>query len=179
MTVSRIKQFASRFRREDDGSAAVEFVLYFTVFFMILSAAVEIAYINLRHAMLERGVDLATREIRLSTGEIPSYAQVRQMICNEATILDACTDSLRLEMVQVDPRAPTTIPVDADCQNSSEDPRPVRNFVPGQDNDLMLIRACLKYKPMMPTTTFGKQLNIDDQGYAQLVVTSAFVQEPR
>jgi len=172
--------FLRRFSKEEDGSGTVvEFVLYFTVFMMVLAAGVEIAYLNLRHAMLERGVDLAAREIRLNTGTVPSYEQVRARICEEATILDECGGNLRLEMVQVDPRSFTGMPTDVDCSNASAEPRPVRNFTPGQDNDLMLIRACLKYKPMMPTTSFGMQLGVDDDGYSQLVVTAAFVQEPR
>lgn len=176
----QIKQFTRRFQKEEDGNATVEFVVYFTIFFLILAASVEIAYINLRHAMLERGVDLATREIRLSTGHIPSYEEVRNTICEKATILDACESNLRLEMVQVDPRNfVAEAPHNSDCQNAAQDPRPVRNFVHGQDNELMLIRACLKYKPMMPTTAIGKELNLDEYGYAQLIVTSAFVQEPR
>lgn len=173
------KRFAARFRRSEEGSASIEFVLYFTIFFMVLSAGVEIAYINLRHAMLERAVDLATREIRLSTGEIPSYDSVRAQICEEAVVLDACEANLRLEMVQVDPRDTGSMPYDTDCQSASEEPRPVRNFTPGIDNDLMLLKVCLKYKPMMPTSEFSQALNMDENGYAQLIVTSAFVQEPR
>jgi Flp pilus assembly protein TadG len=67
----------ARIRKEEEGSSTVEFVLYFTVFFFLLSAGIEMAYMNLRHAMLERGVDLATRDIRLSSGNIPSYSEVR------------------------------------------------------------------------------------------------------
>ncbi len=177
--ITNMKQFAARFRREEEGSATVEFVLYFTVFFIVLAAAVEISFINLRHAMLERSVDMVTRDIRLSTGEVPSYASVKQDICEEATIMDDCEANLRLEMIQLDPRNMGNMSYTADCQNAAQDPQPVINFTPGQDNDLMMMRACLKYKPMMPTTQFGKQLNLDDDGYAQLVVTSAFVQEPR
>jgi Flp pilus assembly pilin Flp len=170
----------ARFRREDDGSATIEFAVYFTIFFFILAAAVEMGYMNLRHSLLERGVDLATREIRLNTGHIPSYDEVRTMICDEAVIVDNCASNLRLEMVMVDPRSFNTAPSDADCINAETEPRPVRNFVNnGQDNQLMLMRACLKYKPAMPTTSFGLALNKDAEGYAQMVVTSAFVQEPR
>lgn len=174
-----LRPFLRRFRAQEDGSAAVEFALYFSVFMVILAAGVEIAYLNLRHAMLERGVDLVARDIRLNTGEIPSYADVRARICEEATILDECTDNLQLEMIQVDPRDFAGFEPGADCRNAAQDPRPVRNFVPGQDNDLMLVRACLKFKPMIPTTSLGAQLNTDDDGYAQLIVTTAFVQEPR
>ena len=83
---------------------------------------------------------------------------MRKKICDEAVIVDGCAENLRLEMVQVDPRNFTAIPLVADCINAEEDPRPVRNFVPGLDNQLMLLRACLKYKPAMPTTSFGMAL---------------------
>jgi hypothetical protein len=168
-----------RFRRDDSGSMTIEFLFFFVFFVILLVTGVEIAYLNLRHAMLERGVDMVTREIRLATGDIPTYDQVRNRICEEATIVGACTGNLRLEMVQVNPRAFQTVAPDADCQNEKQEPRPVRNFVAGEDNELMLIRACLKYKPILPTTGLGKALHKDAEGYAQMVVTSAFVQEPR
>jgi hypothetical protein len=177
--MSRFTRIASRFRKSDDGNATVEFVVFFTVFFIILATGVEIAYMNMRHTMLERGVDLVTRDIRLATGHIPGYAEVRTKICDAAAVVDDCEDNLRLEMVQVDPMNFVAPPTSADCQNAVEDPRPVRSFVHGQANQLMLIRACLKFKPMMPTTALGKELLKDEEGYAQLIVTSAFVQEPR
>lgn len=168
-----------RFARNQDGQATVEFALYFTVIFLLLATGVELAHLNLRHAMLERSVDIAVRDIRLNTGDVPAYDTVRTAICDGASILVDCESNLRLEMVQVNPRSfePTLTPVD--CINAEEDPRPVRNFVPGTDNDLMLLRACLKFKPILPTTGVGAYFNTDQEGFAQLIVTSAFVQEPR
>lgn len=174
-----LMQKLRRFRRDEEGSATIEFSIYFTLFFFILAATVEMGYMNLRHALLERGVDLAAREIRLNTGDIPTYEEVRGMICDEAVIVDDCTSNLRLEMIEVDPRNFQALPPPADCLNAEEEPRPLRNFVAGLDNHLMLMRACLKYKPVMPTTSFGMALPKDDLGYTQMVVTSAFVQEPR
>lgn len=177
--INRIKTHLRGFRAEETGSASVEFVLYFTVMFFVIAAAVEMSYMNLRHAMLERSVDYAVRDIRLATGDIPSYADVRQSICEDAAIIDDCESNLQLEMVQVDPRSFTGMNPSADCRNAAEDPRPVRSFEHGQDNQLMLLRACMKFRPMFPTTGLGEELNKDTEGYAQLVVTSAFVQEPR
>ena len=177
--ICRLSRMLTRFRADDAGSASVEFAIYFTAFFFILAATVEMGFMNLRHALLERGVDLATREIRLNTGHIPTYQEVRDMICEEAVIAEDCANNLKLEMIQVDPRNFQAVPPSADCQNAEQDPHPLRNFISGQDNELMLMRACLKYKPAMPTTSFGLALQKDAQGYAQLIVTSAFVQEPR
>ena len=126
-----------RFRRDEEGGMTIEFLFFFTMFVFLLVTGIEIAYLNLRHAMLERGVDVVTREIRLSTGGIPSYEEVRDRICEEATIIGNCGGNIRLEMVQVDPRNFNTIPPDADCKNEKQPPRPVRNFVAGQDNELM------------------------------------------
>ena len=174
-----IKQCLTRFRKDEDGSAAVEFVLYFSLVSFILFAAIEMAYMNLRHAMLERAVDISVRDIRLSTGDVPTYDAVRTSVCTDAAILANCETNLRLEMLEVDPRTFTGLDTTADCQNAEEEPRPKRAFDPGSDNALMLMRACLKYKPMMPTTGLAARLDLDDQGYAQMVVTAAFVQEPR
>lgn len=176
---TRLTAALSRFRRDESGSATIEFVLYFTVLFVILATSVEIANINLRHAMLERGVDIAVRDIRLSTGAVPTYQEVRTRICEEANVLDECESNLMLEMKQVDPEDFATLPEAPDCINAEQTPRPVRQFQPGQDNDLMLIRACLRYKPMLPAAPFAKGIDLDEDGYAKLIVRSAFVQEPR
>jgi Flp pilus assembly pilin Flp len=167
------------FRKDEEGTATVEFVLYFTLIFFVPAAGVEIAYMNLRHAMLERSVDQVVRDIRLSTGNIPSYDEVRENICEKASIIEECEDNLRLEMVQVDPRAFSGMPANADCVNAAQDPHPLRNFEHGQDNQLMLMRACMKFKPVFPSTGIAQELNMDSDGYANLIVTAAFVQEPR
>ena len=136
----RINTFLTRFRRDESGSATIEFVFYFSVLFMILAAAVELATINLRHAMLERAVEVSVRDIRLNTGDIPSYQEVHSRICEEAAVLVDCSLNLKLEMKQVDPQNFASLPEAPDCVNAVEEPRPVRQFEPGQDNDLMLMQ---------------------------------------
>jgi hypothetical protein len=168
-----------RFRRDEDGTVTIEFVIWFSVVFMLLASSIEIAYMNLRHAMMERAVDVVVRDIRLGTGSPPDYETVRQRICDTAEVIDNCTGNVTLEMIQVDPRTMTGFSETADCRNQVEEPRPVRNFQAGMDNDLMLMRACLAFKPVFPTTGLGGKLHRDAEGYAWLVVKSAFVQEPR
>jgi hypothetical protein len=173
------RRFLSRFRRSQDGNATVEFAIWFSVVIALLGTGVEIAYMNLRHAMLERAVDLAVRDIRLGTGAVPSYEEVRAKICEKARVIDDCTGNVTLEMVEVDPRNFGGFAESADCRNVMQEPRPVRNFVAGRENGLMLLRACLAFKPMMPTTGLGGTFATDADGYAWLVVNAAFVQEPR
>lgn len=168
-----------RFRRAEDGNVTIEFAIWFSLVFVLLATGVEMAYMNLRHAMLERAVDVAVRDIRLGTGAIPSYDDTRAKICQTASIVEDCEGNLTLEMIRVDARGFTGFANDADCRNVTEEIRPVRDFVAGRDNDLMLLRACMTFRPVFPTTGLGARLATDAQGYSWLVVKSAFVQEPR
>ena len=89
-----------------------------------------------------------------------------------------CENALRLEMVRIDLRDTVSMPGTADCSDSSEEVQPVRSFVNGQENELMILRACAKFDPIFPTTGLGKQLKKDGAGQFALIAMSAFVQEP-
>ena len=62
--------------------------------------------------------------------------------------------------------------------DTARDVNPLRQFESGQDNELMYLRACYKYRPIAPTGTLAGALFTDDEGYAKIVSFSAFVQEP-
>lgn len=174
-----MRSYFVRYAREEKGAAAIEFVLYFSLLFVVLAASVEMGHINLRHAMLERSVNKVVRDIRLNTGEVPTYESLRSSICAQSHIVDECESNLVLELREVDPREFQGLPAGADCMNAAEEPRPVRQFEPGTDNALMLMRACVTYRPIFPTSQFSSLLQLDSDGYSRLVVRSAFVQEPR
>ena len=174
MIATRLK----RLWRDSEGSATVEFVVVFPFFISLFLSSVELGMITLRHTMLERGLDLAVREIRLGTGNAPQHDDIKQDICDYAGMIPNCLATLRLEMVQVDLRNGVTFPDEADCVDTSKDVEPVRSFVNGQENDMMILRACVKFDPLFPTTGLGKKLHVDGAGQAALIAVSAFVQEP-
>lgn len=167
-----------KFRRAEEGTATVEFAIVFPFFIMLFMSSVELGMITLRHAMLERGLDLAVREIRLGTGNAPQHDEIVESICDYAGLIPGCTSTLRLEMIQIDLRDSVSMPHQADCIDTSEDVQPVRSFINGQENELMILRACVKFDPIFPTSGLGKQLAKDGAGQAALIATSAFVQEP-
>ncbi|MDQ2089456.1 pilus assembly protein [Marimonas arenosa] len=167
-----------RFRRRDEGTATIEFAILFPAFVMILLSSVEQGMITMQHSMLERGLDVAVRNVRLGTGDAPQHDEIKAQICEYAGVLKNCDTTLRLEMVQVDLRNQVAFDRSADCVDTSEAVQPVRNFVNGRENDLMLLRACVKIDPIFPTTGLGKQLAKDGAGQVALVAMSAFVQEP-
>lgn len=175
---ARVTQRTRRWLRREDGSATIEFAILFPVFIMIFLSSVELGMITLRHAMLERGMDMAVRNIRLGTGTAPQHDEIKAEICEFAGVIPGCATTLRLEMVPVNLRTAVSVPTDVDCVDTSEEVQPVRAFVNGQENELMILRACVKFDPIFPTTGLGRQLKTDSAGQAALVVSSAFVQEP-
>jgi hypothetical protein len=134
--------------------------------------------ITMRETMLERALDLTVRDIRLSTGTAPQHDDIKEQVCDLAPVIPDCEQNLRLEMVSIDPQNWVEPDSVFDCTDRSEEVQPVRSFVNGMDNELMLLRACAKFEPIFPGAGLGKQLDKDGAGMAALIATSAFVQEP-
>lgn len=178
-TLPRLRARAARFLRAEDGSPTVEFALCAPVMVMLVVSGFEISQISMNHMLLERALDMTVRDIRLGTGAAPQHDQIKAAICKRAAFLSDCENSLRLEMVRLDPRNWSGIETTADCTDKSDNVTPVRNFTVGQDNDLMILRACAKQAPFFPTTGLGASLKKDGNGDYALVSTSVFVQEPR
>lgn len=176
--IYRLSSFLGRFFRNSDGTATVEFVLVFPAFMILFVSAFEAGLMMTRHAMLERALDMTVRAVQLNTATAPTHDQLKRMICNGAGILPDCMDNLRLEMVSIDPRDWQDFEREADCQDADQPYRPVRNFQNGQQNQLMLLRACSLFDPIFPSTGLGKQLSSGAQSQYALVSLSAFVMEP-
>lgn len=172
------RKHTAGFGRREDGSATVEFVVVFPVFLAVLLAGFEMSMITFRHTLLERGLDMTVREIRLGTGSVPQHDAIKQMICATTSFEAKCNANLQLEMRSANLRSFNALDTTPDCTDSAEPAKPVREFTGGGENELMLLRACLKYDPIFPTGTLATFLNKDASGQAKIVVTNAFVQEP-
>ena len=175
----RLTRFTRRFARSEDGNSTIEFAITFPAMLFFLLSGIELGMVTLHHSMLERAMDMTVRDIRLGTGTAPQHDQIKDLICVRAGYIDDCDVNLRLEMIQVDPNNWTSLPGDADCTDQSEEVAPVRNFVNGQDNELMILRACAKIAPMFPTLGLGENMETDGAGMYSLISMAAFVQEPK
>ena len=175
----RLSGRLSFFSRSEDGSGTVEFALTFPVMLLFMLSGVELGMITLQHSMLERAMDLTVRDIRLGTGGDFQHDDIKDQICELSGFIDDCGENLHLEMIQVDPRDWADIPVNPTCTDQSEEVAPVINFINGQENELMILRACAKISPVFPSTGLGKNVTKDGAGQFALVSISAFVQEPR
>ena len=111
-----------------------------------------------KHVMLERGIDMAIREVRLGKVPLVNQEVLRQMVCEGAHILVDCEDVLLVEMRPVStdtfdlPAAPAT------CINRGEEVEPMSDVLPGGSGEFMIVRVCSIQDPMFPSTGIGLQL---------------------
>lgn len=168
-----------RFVRNEAGGVTVEFVLLFPAFIFILLASVEASIYMARHVMLDRGVDFAVRELRLNTDDPPSFDEFKTSICDNTMLIQNCMDTIQVELQPVDMTTWAGVEGDARCRNLSStiDPINFTNYTSGNVNELMMVRVCALYDPIMPTTYMGLRLQ-RTQGKHAIVITSAFVNEP-
>ncbi|MEM7641970.1 MAG: TadE/TadG family type IV pilus assembly protein [Pseudomonadota bacterium] len=180
-----------RIRRED-GSASVQFVLVFPFFFFIFLLSFEASMLLMRQVMLERGLDLAVREIRMDSKSTASAGDMRETICNRARILPDCVENLVVELRVVDPENWVRPSTNHPCSSL------VKTVVPGlppqsviasrietsadwdgnRQDQFVIVRACYAVDPVMPGAPLGARLVDDLDGAYRMVASSVFVVEP-
>ena len=177
--IGGLTKFVRGFARKEDGQMIIEFALAIPLVFTLFLTSVEMGIYSVRQMFLDRGMDVAVRQIRLGTGQNLTHNQVKQTICNNAGFLPDCTTTLRLEMTPVDPRnIGNGFNQAADCIDVSQPVTPLRTFVHGNNHELMLMRACYAFKPVFPSSGLGYAFEKDGSGRAKMFSVSAFVQEP-
>lgn len=176
------------FTADERGTASIEFVFIIPIIMMIFMASFEASMFMARHAMLERSVDIVVRDIRLGNYSSLTHAQLKREICSGGMLVndvDTCVKSMRIWMQPISTadfdmsRVPTK-----GCQDKRADIAPLpeptgAEFAYGTDNDIMLLRICLKEEPMFPTTLVGAGMIKDElDGNYALLTTTIFVNEP-
>ena len=174
-------RFARCFVQSEEGTTSVEFVIVFPMLMFFFLSIVELGVLMTRQAMLDRGLDLAVREVRL--GNLPSpleHNDLRNLVCAASATIPSCARQIRLEMVPMNPRGAGMLDNEVDCVDlaAPADVEPVLNFTPGQPNELMLLRACVLFNPIFPTSGLGAHLIRQSGNAYALVSTSAFAIEP-
>jgi TadE-like protein len=175
------------FLADEGGTATIEFVLIVPIITTIFMASFEASLFMLRHVMLERSVDIVVRDIRLGNLDGLTHAQLKRRICETSALVatvQTCVDSMRIWMQPINTADFAMVAPPRSCVDRSQPIDPLleptgSEFAFGVDNEIMLLRICLKEEPMFPTTAVGAALIRDeaDNNYA-LLVTTVFVNEP-
>lgn len=190
----RIRQF----HLNEEGNTTVEFVLLFPLYMWVFISSIESGLLMTRNAMLERGVDLVVREIRLNATWQPDEDDLKRSICDVGGMFDNCEQNLRIEMTRLDPRTPDFPPARVPCVDRSDPAQPPSIFDPTAQNELVLLRVCALVDPIIPNYKFtrgffdtsadatglsmmglGSMVPLQDTGGLALVVSTMYVVEPQ
>lgn len=176
-----IRALSRLFRRarREDGTATIEFVIVVPIVMTLFVASAEAGLYMTRYALMERGLDLVMREIRL--GHVGTFEEnrLRKMVCDATPILSDCENILMVEMRRISTSA-FDIPEDPpECIDRGDETKVADKVKPGGSDEIMIIRVCAVQDPMFPSTGVGLQLRRDARGGYQMATASVFVNEPR
>jgi len=154
-------------------------------FFILFMSAFEGGLVSTRHVMLERGVDLTVRKVRIGQMKEPTLVELKESVCEFAALIPECMDNLQVEMVVMDLRNwdDSKLAGATKCIDREEEVQAATEFQNGNNNQLMVLRVCSLFDPAFGSSGWGKLTlggKLSDEGrkpYA-LVATSAFVMEP-
>ena len=165
------------FLADDGGNATMEFVVVFPFVMWFVMTTFETGLIATRMVLFERGLDIATRDLRLGTDPNPTHAALKQKVCENSTILSNCERDLILEVVELDLNS--AYPQNqANCIDRTEEIEPTITFNPGGRNRIMFVRACMVVDPIFPGLGITLGLQRDQTGGLQMVTYTAFMNEP-
>ncbi|MCU0904037.1 MAG: pilus assembly protein [Tabrizicola sp.] len=175
-----------RFLKDESGTATIEFLFVFPIVFMIFTAGFESSMYMARYVMMDRGVDIVVRQLRLGTLGNISHQTLKRVICRQGMMIDSmnsCLDRMRIWMQPItDANLNINVPrgtcVDRADQLNIGEP-PANEYTMGVSNEIMLMRVCFKEWPMFPTTAISVQMPRQSDGSVAMFVTTVFVNEPR
>lgn len=167
------------FQASEEGGVTIEFVLLVPLVLYFFFLALETGLWSTREIMLRRATNLAVRDVRLSTANPPGYEKMKSLICERSFFTAGCLEDIRIEMRALPVAEWDNVSGPALCVDRSEDYDPANNFTAGQQNNLMLMRVCRLFEPLLPGTGLGRELPAGSDGAYGVHITTAFVTEPR
>lgn len=179
----------ARFRDDEGGNATIEFALFVPFFFVFFVSAFEMGMLMIRQTMLDRGVDLTVRMVRLNQivdaagNDVVTRENLRRSICFfSGGLVPRCDENLRIEMIRADPHdwAATAGRAMAGgaCVDVDEPARVDGVFDAVAENELVIIRVCALIQPFFVDAGLGAQMVRRSGDNYAVFSMSAFVVEP-
>jgi len=184
--MSALFRILRKFRKRQDGTVSVEFVILFPIFIFVLLTGFESGFYMVRNVMLDRAVDIAMRDVRLGNtmntpGQPPDIAALKRRICNEASIFPNCMQMVQVELrpVPIAPGGIAAVTGNTRCVDTSAPNLPPSTvYDTGEGNSMMVVRVCALADPLFPSTRLATGMAADPQGNLALITINAFVNEP-
>lgn len=175
----RVLQKTELFKRSEEGGVTIELALLVPIVLYLFFLALETGLWSARDIMLRRATNVVVREVRLSTANPPSYEAMKERICERSFFQKGCLEGIRVEMRSMPISSWADISGAAPCVDHEESFDPANSFMPGQENNLMMVRVCRLFEPLLPGTGLGRKLPENSAGEYGVRVVTAFVTEPK
>jgi Flp pilus assembly protein TadG len=173
--IVRVCPRLGRFRRNSDGSTAVEFALVAVPFFALVFAIIETALVFFAGQVLESGVSDASRLVR--TGQAQQMgmdeAAFRNRICERSVGLLNCGDSLKVDVRTYNNFGAINLASPVDEDGNLDDNF---TFELGQGGDIVMVRAFYEWPTIVPG--FGINMANLGNGKRLLAGAATFRNEP-
>jgi len=178
-----------RFHHDEGGSGTVEFMLFVPFIFAFFLSSFEMGMLMVRQTMLDRGVDLTVRLIRLNQMvdvngvSVVNRVNLRRSICFFSSgLIPDCDDNLRVEMIRMDPHnwaaGAARATAGGACVDLDDPARIDGVFDAVAQNELIILRVCGLVEPLSLTDGLGAGMWRRSQDKYALFSMSAFVVEP-
>jgi hypothetical protein len=175
--INSLWRHVAAFGRDTSGNATMEFVTVFPFLLYMIFMMGEIGVYMARNVMLNRGLDIAIRDLRLGLTPGVTHDDFKTKICEGAFLLSGCESAILLELAAL-PDAASFPAGEANCVDRTEEIEPTINFVPGAPSEIMFVRACLVVDPLFPGTGLGAMMPKDASGGYAIIAQTAFMNEP-
>jgi Flp pilus assembly protein TadG len=164
-----------RFRRNRQGSAAVEFAMIAPLFFGLLFAIIETGMVFFAGQVLETVTQDSARMIMTgqTQGASVSQAQFKTEVCGRIVALFDCAGGIYIDVRSYSSFGTLTIPNQIDAgKNFVNDMK----FCPGKDGDIVVVRVFYQWPLFVTSLGF----NISDLAGSKrlLSATATFKNEP-
>lgn len=173
-----LRRMARLVRRDQRGSASIEFVILVPAIMTLFMMSIEVGMMMTRGLMLDRGIDIAMRELRLGNLSPMTHDQLKSEICKNSLIIPDCENSISVELMPINATGWTPAITRPTCYDKAEPVKPALQFTPGGANEVMIVSACVTFKPFFPTTGLAATIKLQNSGEYAMIATSAYVNEP-
>lgn len=173
------------FLKDEGGSAIIEYILVFPLVFLLFSASIESSVYMIKYVMFERSVDLTVRNLRLGRYGDISHQNLKKEICANGVLGRDPTKCMQVMRIWMQPINTANFSMGSNtpaCVDKANDVNtgapPANEYSLGVDNEIMLVRVCMKEWPMFPTTRLSVKMPVQADGAVVMIASTTFVNEP-
>ncbi|MEO1650263.1 MAG: TadE/TadG family type IV pilus assembly protein [Pseudomonadota bacterium] len=173
----RVDAFLSRFRRNEDGTTAIELAMVAAPFLGLIFAIMAVGLYFFVIFSFENAVERAARMIRTGQAQTQGMttAQFKQEVCDRAPHFVDCDGKVRVS-VNVHNQFSGSEPAECTDDGGALIPEPAEAPVPGAAGEIVLVTVCYEWAlaGSMPFIKVGQM----DNGSAMVRASTTFRTEP-